>query len=845
LKLIGEDHSELRYSPNVTLHDKAEIDFTTTPSEEAVLLSLDASPHAQGLLLTPLSDDPMIALPNLERSFNRVTVEMRSTVPGFLEIFWSEGDESFTAEKSQRIKVEDSDEIEEYVFDLAGHLDPARKYRLRVDPIDRPSPVVLRRIELGVASPTKSAGDAPMARKVRLGREVQVAFIVTTGESVARSVTIPPDADLSFALGRRRDGPPDLRFTLSFRDAEDAQTTLFDEHLPASGEELWVDHVLSLRALAGKRGWLEARSWAAGGEAAAPGVAFWGNPTIFGGEAEVVRPNVILVSIDTLGTGHLTAYGAKTSGDDFLTRLSREGTVFESSFASSSLTHVSHGTMLTGRRPLDGNLFWLRAGSLTGFTLADELRRQGYLTAAFTGGVLVTEQLGFDRGFDVFSQADTLYGQPLAQTDIEGVLDRAKHWLTGKSSPWFLFLHSYEVHAPYYARSEPIDEVVLEPEDYLGVVHMKGLQPVERREAGEFLTILDPVQGVRTRTGERILPADVARLRSAHRSEIERVDRALEGFFSELRDRGLLEDTVIVITSDHGEAFFEHSLFEHGLLYDTNLRVPLIFVAPGRIPAGARVTEPVDSSDVAPTILQLAGIPLQGRFAGRSLVEAMHGESLARSPFYAFVPGNGLALDDGTGRKLIWRFALFQENFGRHELFDRVSDPGERRNLLDEDGESAARLGSAMMRLVARLPGIHVDLAKFAGETCGMLVQGTGIDQDGLYALGLVVEERQARAGSNERRWEGLVRFGDEPRLIVLDPRRRGSVQLELRCPDAGESGRFALDFEQIGAARTTARGSVGGRSIELWRVEPLEEEAAGEGFKPEEVEKLRNLGYL
>lgn len=846
MRLIADDHSELRYSPPTTFRDALNLDFTTPSARDGVeLLSLDAAAHPHGLSLAPTTGDPMIAFPEPLAAFNRVSVELQSAHPGVVEVFWTEVDQGFTAELSERLEITPGGELVEYVFDLSQELNPSRRYQLRIDPIDSRSPVVLRRIEIGLSEQVPSS---PVACKVRLGDETREALAVASGETASRRLEVPPRAELSFGLGRYRGGPDELAFTVWFRGLDGERTVLHEERLPVEGEDAagghWVDRSVSLRGLAGRRGWIEASTSTSAPGADTVGPVFWANPTVYGGAADEDRPNLLLVSLDTLGAGHLSAYGAEGIEDELLSRLAEEGVLFESSFSSSSLTHVSHAAMLTGTPPLDGNLFWLRGGRLAGVTLAEELRRHGYRTAAFTGGILVTEQGGFDLGFETFRQADSLYEPPLARTDVQQVLDRGEEWLVHRAAPWFLFLHSYEVHSPYYFQSEPLDEEPPEPEDFYDVVHMKGLAPVDLSRAGRYLATLGPEGEERTRQGEVVTPQDIQRLREAHASEIARVDDALERFLARLRRRGLLENTVVVVTADHGEAFFEHNLFEHGLLYDENLRVPLIVLAPGRVPGGRRVAEPVNAVDLMPTLLDLLGVAPQEELAGRSLVEAMEGRGLAPTPFYAFVPGNGLALDDGTGNKLIWRIALMQESFGRHELFDRVSDPGERRDLLAGGGPTADRLEQAARRVVERLPGVHVDLRGFAGERCRLALAGAEVGVDAVYAVGLAVEERQADPYSPGQPWRATIRLGERPRLIVMGTGGEAPVSLDLGCVPGGGTDRFMLRPDALGLAPATVVGADGAGAIEAWRVEPREKELSGE-LSPEDRERLRSLGYL
>lgn len=834
MRLIADEWSEARFSARWT----TEIDFTVPLGKEEVTLeALDSESAPDGLLLRPRSNDPKIVLPPLDHAFDVVTVEMRSSADGHLDVFWAQDGEVFAEERKARVPVRASDRLVRTVVDLAPLVGAdGITGRLRIDPLDHDAPLVLARLEVTMASPLPvlERGEL-LARKVRLGKQVREAFIVSPGATVSKPVTIGPDAVLSFGVGRSIGNGADLRFTVAFRD-EGGVTPVLERDLPARGAEEWTDHKVSLRELEGRHGSLEASARVASDGPGGLGFAFWAEPILVERGEAPRRLNVVLLSIDTLGAPHLAAYGAPSDGQRFFTGLARQGVTFAESFTSSSLTHVAHGSLLTGKAPLEGNLLWM--GALDGVTLADELRRHGYLTAAFTGGVLVTERLGFDRGFDLFHEEGTLSKQAMGRTDIRDLLRLADAWLRDRPSPWFLFVHSYEVHAPYCVRS------AARPAQCLGVAHMKGRNPMRLEQVGELLEVVGAPLTARTAGGAPATTAeDIVRLRDAYRGEIEVVDRELDGFFSRLRRRGQLDDTVIVVTSDHGEAFFEHALLEHGLLYDENLRVPLVIAAPG-LPAGVRVAEPAHTLDVVPTVLELVGISGSIAGQGRSLVAAMRGGKLPATGFYSFVPGNGLAIDDGAGKKLIWRFALMQESFGRHELFDRAVDPGERHDLWGstEPGE-ARRLAAAVALLAGRLPGIHLSLDDFTGERCRLRLAGNGVERDRLYALGIEVLPPSPEPGAGG--WEGTVHVGDDARLIFLGEYGGGNrLAVDLRCEGGRGGDAFLVDFARVAATRTRIVTAGGRRSLAAWRVPPAAPSTGRHGPAGVELDELRALGY-
>jgi arylsulfatase A-like enzyme len=247
------------------------------------------------------------------------------------------------------------------------------------------------------------------------------------------------------------------------------------------------------------------------------------------------------------------------------------------------------------------------------------VRSHDYLTAAFTENAYV-DAVPFQRGFDVF-EADRR-NRRVEGGLMEDTLARASQWLHRwhAEGPFLLFVHTYEVHAPY---SPPEDARALVPSDAL------ALPP-------------------------RIPPPSEDGLADAvaYTAEVAHMDRLLGHFFSLLESLGRADDTIVVVVSDHGEAFGEHGVRGHGTgLFEEQLRIPMIWHAPGRIEAGRRVRGLVGLSDVTPTILELLGIGapswMQGRSLARYLAPGAPLEVESRPyPVVAMGRSRGLRQDD-------------------------------------------------------------------------------------------------------------------------------------------------------------------------------------------------------
>ncbi|MEW6269088.1 MAG: sulfatase [Thermodesulfobacteriota bacterium] len=389
-------------------------------------------------------------------------------------------------------------------------------------------------------------------------------------------------------------------------------------------------------------------------------------------------PNVVLISIDTLRPDHLGAYGYARPTSPNIDALAARGVVFENAFSPSSWTLPAHATLLSGVSPY-------RHGAVTSATrirddvplLAETLAARGYHTAAFVNAPFVSQGYGFARGFARFEQRFTEKRAHVAARQ-RAILEAVAEL----EPPFFLFVHYMDVHTPY----RPPKAFNRFAADRRGGTVLKGVG------AGGFLELQRAVRDGKV----AISNADRDRLVDLYDGEILAVDAKIGELVRALERE---PDTVIVLTSDHGEEFLEHSGVGHAeTLYDEVLRVPLIVTGPGIAPGRAKTFASL--ADVVPTFLDWLGGPVPAGLDGRSLVGA-----LRRSP----VPDDDVVLalhtssHDGraalrgvrsAGHKLIQDDAS-----GRAELYDVARDPGERTNLLP--GAADDRLAQILARLSA------------------------------------------------------------------------------------------------------------------------------------------------
>lgn len=406
-------------------------------------------------------------------------------------------------------------------------------------------------------------------------------------------------------------------------------------------------------------------------------------------------PSVIVVSIDTLRADRMGVLGASPSLTPLLDELAREGTLFTQAQATAPWTLPSHTSLFTSMLPFDHHVrwSWMRIAPDHAM-LAEHFRAAGYRTAAFTGGGYVAGHFGFNQGFEIYEDHDEIEeGGP------EIIADHALRWVRQiGEQPYFLFVHTYEPHSPFLHAGPG------SPATHPG-----------RLAAGVTFTEVDAIH-----SGEMVLTEDERRhVINLYDGDVAHADRVIGGLLHTLRAEGRLDNTILIVLSDHGEDLWDHSDVRspgHGHnLYQELIHVPLIVRAPGRVPGGHRLQTPVSLLDVAPTLLALAGLPPDPHHLGRSLETALLTATeppqvpvLAESVEYG--PDRFMRREGDLKVVLTPTPGILHNNVRLQvpplEIFDLSSDPGEHHNLVVTAGEDlaeAARTLVAELRERARL----------------------------------------------------------------------------------------------------------------------------------------------
>lgn len=414
--------------------------------------------------------------------------------------------------------------------------------------------------------------------------------------------------------------------------------------------------------------------------------------------------NVVLVSIDTLRADHVGAYGYDRPTTPHLDTLASSGVVFENAISQSSWTRPAHMSMFTGLHPHEHGFVGLSdrhrlEGSTP--TLASELREHGYATVAFTGGVNVAATYGFDVGFDLFRSNGRNFRDNLEET---------RYWLDEQATePFFLFWHGYDAHTPY--KNDPVDRTAL------------GLPATRKRQAlGRTCRRKNSGQGIRTVIDE-------------YDAAVHHADRYLGKLLSELRSRDLLERTIVIVLSDHGEEFLDHdACFHLNTLYREVLHVPLVVSAPGlqarRVPALVP-----GSVSIANTILDLVGVERR-RLPGPSLVGAITGGAVDE---HVVVSETRHSQESRAGRGHLRSLTLPHEKLidwitlERREWFDLERDPGELEPRTS--GQPLRRAVDRLARWIDEHPGRQKDAPSATSDSAERRKRDAEIERD-LRSLG-------------------------------------------------------------------------------------------------------------
>ena len=415
--------------------------------------------------------------------------------------------------------------------------------------------------------------------------------------------------------------------------------------------------------------------------------------------------NIIILLVDALRSDHLSAYGYPLPTSPAIDRLAREGVLFRNCYAVSNWTVPTHASIFTGLYPSShGNFSMYSSLDPTIPTLAHILAGKGYRTASFTDNRLLGSRYGLARGFQKALGVDNVNKVSLTilrlwerlrgnRSMSKTILDVAGKWIENKSPrrrPFLVFVNFLDAHAPYRPKKPYIF-------DFLRSLPDKN---VNTELAGKFTTDEVSTKKAADDLGRRLTAADWRWLERFYDSNIRAIDDQIDLFLERLKTGGLLENTLVIITSDHGEFFGERGIGGHlsSSMHNAGLRIPLIFWLPNRLTRKI-VERSVSQVDILPTVLGLAGLSaaIPGNAQGRDLFSVPEDRELL-AEFYDDI------------RKRFSR-AFFSGDFKlvitpaeKKELYDLKNDPGEKTDLAQLYPDLADSLALRMKKLLQLMP---------------------------------------------------------------------------------------------------------------------------------------------
>lgn len=398
------------------------------------------------------------------------------------------------------------------------------------------------------------------------------------------------------------------------------------------------------------------------------------------------KPNVILISADSLRADSLGCYQAQVPTSSNLDAMAEDGVLCENMFCPVIPTQPSHTTIFTGQHPLThgvvahgGKAKLPRSAPF----LPELFLEAGYATCAVD--TLFRERIWFGRGYEYLVDP-SLHHVFYASVTQEELNDRAIQWIRSvPKRPFFMFIHYWDTHYPYTP-----------PEAYRNMFY-NGRNPVDPGNHALDEWWSHPIgamaRGTWLRTPKGLI-TDPEYVNGLYYGEVRYLDAGMATLNAALEQMGLLDNTIVVVLADHGESFTEHRIFyDHYGLYDCTLRVPFIVRWPaGNLQKGARFIPMRLLSDVAPTLLEAAGIPVPGEMDGKSMLKQMTGEE-EPSGYDRFVSLESTWQAKYCLRTEQHKFILSREpdllGTPLRELYDLNADPHEEHNIAGHETQMA------------------------------------------------------------------------------------------------------------------------------------------------------------
>ena len=526
------------------------------------------------------------------------------------------------------------------------------------------------------------------------------ALMAPPGSRFEFKVTVPENCYLEFGSGifsyKGIQNPEGAKFKI-LTEVKDKQTTLFEHELILKHKDLRnqiIFEKINLSEYANKKLKLIFLTENPEGKEQVPSeklaLSFWANPLIYRPVPDNLK--MILISLDTLRADHLSCYGYSRLSSPNMDELARDSVLFENTYAQSSWTLPSHMSMLFSLNSASHQVYFYNQKVNSSVpSLASFLKKAGFITYAFTGGGYVSSVYGFSKGFDWYDEPVRGRMAPLGINEAENLFAYTSDWLKkNKDKAFFLFLHTFQIHGPY-ACPQPWNKM-----------HVKENAPWDKISLMKFLE----------KNGEDYLftREEKRNIIALYDGEISYTDATLiKPIVSLLKELNIYDNTLLIITSDHGEEFQDHGGWLHGkTLYNEMLRVPLLIKFPNSENKGSIIKHNSRLIDIMPTVLDVAGIKYnKNHLDGKSLLTLISGKEKEERVFISDlahktipIPCPALIATNKNQLKLI--ITKSKEGIRYIETYYLTRDPREKHNIMSKGDKVREELIASLNKYYQR-----------------------------------------------------------------------------------------------------------------------------------------------
>ncbi len=699
--------------------------------------------------------------------------------------------------------------------------------------------------------------------KVDLNHTIRNALVAFPGRPWITEVEVPKGgATLRFVPGIPKGIGKRVKFTVHVLREDGAQQELFAKRYGGTPEYKpgWQGPVgVSLDSFKGQTVQLAFEVTGIDRIRRKVGLAAWGNLQMaLIHNHRPSAPNIVFICLDTVRADHLSSYGYGRQTTPNIDRwAANSGVLFETTVAPSPWTLPSHISMFTGLDAIRHGANYRLPARAEFEMIAERFADEGYETIAWTGGGYLGPGYALHQGFETYN-----YWLGPKQREVVENVEQTIEWLSHeRERPFFLFLHTYEVHEPYFERQPFYDRFAEEsgrpkiPSNWVATRR-------QARMAGDgFLAhkevMMSPDHG---RTWDPIPSGLKDSVIDRYDAGLAFTDAHIGKVLDAIEAQGKTENTVVLLTSDHGEGLGENGMSGHSYLYDFNILVPLIIAAPGSgWPQGYRVSEQVRSVDIVPTLLDLAGLEIPEGIDGETLAPLLkenHGNDDRPGWSYAASSNRGIALRTAE-TKYIFNNTAWRPAFGTEQLFHLSADPSESENLATNRHDQTEAFRKMVTDKVSReAVGIWIHLQNPADGAMALELRGIEVASP-------------ARLKAVAFPGAGLEYINDsDPRAVAEIPGRaeailyseatgEAQVSVTVRLPGESTEGNWRLRIEDIVESPWSVRLKKGswvegrgaaastGAAITVYTSGAFGEEVSPETMTDEIQDQLKALGYI